>query len=88
MTVLYGVYEVTGRRQYRGHEPGTVFEAILDRGAEARAVARGDIRLIRHVQPGLEPDSFRLPPGWLNPATPPTEAPSGASLVSEGGKTK
>lgn len=88
MTVLFGVYEVTGRRQYRGHEPGTVFEAILDRGAEQRAIARGDIRLIRHVQPGLAEGSWRLPPGWAGPATRPTEAPSGASLVSEGGKSK
>jgi hypothetical protein len=26
----YGVYEVTGKREYRGHNPGTVFEAFLD----------------------------------------------------------
>ena len=88
MTALYGVYRVTGRRQYRGHEPGTTFEAILDRGAEHRAIARGDIELIRHVQPGLAPGSYRLPPDWLEPATANHEAPSGASLVSKGGKTR
>lgn len=81
VVVLYGVYEVTGSRQYRGHEPGTVFEAILERGAEQRAISRGDIRLIRHVQPGLEPGSYRLPPGWPVPATEDTEAPQGASSI-------
>lgn len=88
MTALYGVYEVTGRRQYRGHEPGTVFEAILERGAEVRAIARGDIRLIRHVEPGLAEGSWELPPGWPEPATAKIEAPSGASLVSGGRKDK
>lgn len=86
MTVLYGVYEVTGKRQYRGHDPGTVFEAILDRGAEQRALARGDIRLIRHIEPGLAPGSYRLPPDWPGTATRPNEAPQGASLVSEEGR--
>lgn len=86
MNPLYGVYRVTGKRQYRGHDPGTTFEAILDRGAEQRAVARGDIELIRHVQPGLAPGSYRLPPDWLKPATRSNEAPSGASLVSEEGR--
>jgi hypothetical protein len=85
---LYGVYRVTGRRQYRGHEPGTTFEAIIDRNAEARAIARGDIELIRHVQPGLAEGSWRLPPGWIEPATRTNEAPTGASLVSKGGKTR
>jgi len=70
--VTHGVYLVTGRRQYRGHSPGTTFEALLDRAAEQRAIARGDIRLIRRVTPGLEPGSYTLPAGW-----PPgeTEAP-------------
>jgi hypothetical protein len=84
----YGVYQVTGKRQYRGHEPGTTFEAILDPGAERRAIVRGDIKLIRHITPGLAPGSYRLPPDWLGPAAPSIEAPSGASLVSKGGKTR
>lgn len=86
MTNIYGVYRVTGKRQYRGHEPGTTFEAILDRGAESRAIQRGDIELIRHVEPSLAPGSYRLPPDWLEPATRTTETPQGVSLVSKEGR--
>lgn len=60
----YGVYLVTGRRHYRGHEPGTVFEAQLDRAAEWRALERGDIRLIRRVTPAVQPGSYTFPAGW------------------------
>jgi hypothetical protein len=78
---LYGVYRVTGKRQYRGHEPGTVFEAILDPSAEQRALGRGDIQLIRRIQPSLAPGSYRLPPDWPVPVTDNTEAPEGASRI-------
>ena len=61
-----GEYEVVGRREYRGHRPGTVFEARLDRAAESRAVARGDIRLLRIVEPQIQSGSWRLPDGWLS----------------------
>jgi hypothetical protein len=61
----YGLYRVTGIRSYRGHELGTEFEARLDRNAEARACARGDIEFLRRVSPALEPGSFRFPEGWL-----------------------
>lgn len=82
----YGEYLVTGRRQYRGHDPGTTFEAILDAGAEARAIARGDITLLRRVTPSLVPGSYRFAPGWLDrPEHESTEAPTGASLVSKEG---
>lgn len=79
----FGVYKVTGRRPYRGHEPGTVFEACLAPGPEQRAVARGDITLIERVTPDLVEGSYRLPPDWLKPATEETttEAPTGASLI-------
>ena len=83
----YGVYRVTGRRQYRGHDPGTTFEAALDRAAEQRAVARGDIELLERVTPDLTPGSFVLsdkwPPGGRDKQA--TEAPEGASLVTGGG---
>lgn len=61
----YGVYLVTGRRRYRGHEPGTTFEAQLERGAELRAIERGDIRLVHRVTPAVPPDSYAFPAGWL-----------------------
>ena len=61
-----GEYEVVGRREYRGHPPGEIFEARLDRRAEARAVARGDIRLLRMVVPVIQSGTWRLPDGWLS----------------------
>jgi hypothetical protein len=82
----YGVYLVTGKREYRGHAPGTVFEAVLDPGPVRRAIDRGDIKLLRYVTPSLAPGSYRLPPDWLEPEAASIEAPSGASLVSEEGR--
>lgn len=61
-----GEYEVTGKREYRGHKPGQTFEARLDRGAEHRAIQRGDIRLVRIITPEVQPDSYTLPDGWLS----------------------
>lgn len=60
----HGIYQVVGRRPYRGHQPGEVFEATLDQGAEERAIARGDILLLERVIPGLQPGSYTLPDGW------------------------
>lgn len=61
-----GIYEVTGNRGYRGHQRGLVFSAVLEPGAEGRALGRGDIRLIERVNPSLQPGSFQLPRGWVN----------------------
>jgi hypothetical protein len=61
-----GRYEVVGRHTHRGHPPGSIFEARLDRAAEARATARGSIRLIERVPDDLIPGSYRLPLGWPN----------------------
>jgi hypothetical protein len=86
----YGEYEVTGRREYRGHKPGTRFEANLERAAEQRAVDRGDIRLLRRFTPDLEDGSWTLPDPWPpgRPTVPPapTETPHGVSLIEGGGK--
>lgn len=57
-------YRVSGSRGYRGHPPGAVFEAALDRAAEARALARGDIELLERTTPVLQPGSYKLPAGW------------------------
>lgn len=54
-------YLVTGRRQYRWHKPGTVFEATLDPDAERRAIERGSIRILEVVTPKLENGSYTLP---------------------------
>lgn len=64
--MTHGVYEVTGTFAYRGHKPGTRFEALLDQKAEQRAIARGDIRLVERVTPSIVPGSFRLPDGWAD----------------------
>lgn len=73
--MTFGRYQVVGRREYRGHETDTVFEARLDRNAEARAIRRGDIVLLEQIQPGLEPGSFVLPDGWLTAEPSTIEAP-------------
>lgn len=62
-----GVYEVIGRHNYRGHPRGSQFEATFDHAAEQRAIARGDIRLIKSTTPQLQPGSFRLPDNWITP---------------------
>lgn len=62
--MTHGLYEVTGRFAYRGHAPGTRFEASLSRPAERRAIARGDIRLVERVTPSIRAGSYKLPDGW------------------------
>lgn len=58
-------YEVTGNRVIRGYRHGAIFRAEMSPLAEARAVARGDIRLIRRITPTIPP-GYWLPAGWLN----------------------
>jgi hypothetical protein len=60
----HGEYRVTGRRDYRGNKPGSTFVAKLDRGADARAVYRRDIELLRRITPSLIQGSYTLPDGW------------------------
>lgn len=62
--MTYGLWRVVGKRAYRGHEPGTEFEAQLENGAAGRAVRRGDIELVEVFEPTL-PDVYELPKGWL-----------------------
>lgn len=76
MTGSFGVYEVIGHRKYRGHDPGTVFEASLDPAVEQRAIDRRAIRLVRRVKPTVVPAHFKPPANW-----PTTEAPQGASHI-------
>lgn len=70
----HGRYKVTGNRKYRGHDPGTIFEARIDPAVEQRAIDRGAIELLERVTPGLEPGSYTLPHTA-------TEAPQGASSM-------
>lgn len=56
-----GLYKVVGSRCYRGHQPGDLFEAILDNRAEARAIGRGDIELVDRIRFTVKPGSYRLP---------------------------
>ena len=55
------VYQVTGRMEYRGHQPGERFEAVLDRLVEARALARGNIIIVSHEPTTIAPGSFTFP---------------------------
>lgn len=81
MSRTFGVYEVIGRRKYRGHDPGTVFEAHLDPTVEQRAIDRRAIRLIQRVTPSVVPEDFTPPANWPSDGPLPTEAPAGASRV-------
>ncbi len=54
-------YRVIGTRRYREHRPGTQFEAVIDAGAEARAIGRGDIELVERIEFVVKPGSYRLP---------------------------
>lgn len=72
----FGLYLVTGKRLYRGHEPGTKFVANLARGDARHSLARGDIRLLRRVVPALDPERFTFPEGWLD--SPPQPVHRGA----------
>ena len=60
-----GVYRVMGRRDFRGHTPGTEFTAQLPPQQERRAVYRGSIEKIGTVV--AAPGPFSFPEGWLEP---------------------
>lgn len=77
------VFQVTGLRPYRGHDPGCRFSARLDPGARRRALARGDIRVIEEFVPVLPP-GHKLPPGWADRKHT-IEAPEGASHIERTG---
>jgi len=79
-------YKVIGRRRYRDHAPGDIFEARFDAAIE-RAVYRKDIQILEVIRPELPEGSYRLPRGWPSPAnaTAHREAPEGASLSSKEG---
>jgi hypothetical protein len=55
------LYRVTGSREYRGHKSGDVFEATLDPAAEARALRRGSIEVVKRSRPRLQEGSYTLP---------------------------
>lgn len=59
------VYRVLGKRDYRGHTPGTEFPAHLDPKAARRAIDRGSIECIGTVV--LQPARYIFPKGWLQP---------------------
>lgn len=77
----HGLFEVIGRRQYRGHRPGDQFEARYDPAID-RAICRKDIRFVKWVESCL-PQGHWLPKDWPPQAadTAQTEAPQGASLM-------
>ena len=62
-----GRWLVSGKRIYRGHHPGAVFESRIEPRAAHRALVRGDIRLLEKIEVRL-PDDRSLPAGWNRPA--------------------
>ena len=76
-------YLVTGKRQYRWHAPGTVFEAKLDPDAERRAIERGSIRVLEEID--IQVKNYRLPEDWPHQADvrqTESSAPAGVSQES------
>lgn len=71
------LYEVVGRREYRGHPTGTRFEARHD-AALQRAINRGDIKVLAEVDVSLQEGSYTLPPDW-----PPLVADTAANQGAE-----
>lgn len=67
MKRVFTTYRVVGLRRYREHEPGTVFSAVIDEGAERRAVERGCLEVLGREIPDLEAGTFSLPYGWAGP---------------------
>lgn len=55
------VYVVKSLVAFNGYRRGDTFEARLDPGMEARALARGAIEIVDESTPGLVPGSYRLP---------------------------
>lgn len=84
--MTHGIYLVSGKRRYRGHEPGAEFIARLDPGMEMRAIARGDLRLLERIVPSIEGCEYELPPGWLQPISTSPPEPAKAGFFIEGGK--
>lgn len=77
-------YLVSGRRAYRWHKPGAVFEARLDPDAEKRAIERGAIRVLDVINANIKQEDYTLPNDWPRAAADatPAESPVGGSRVS------
>jgi hypothetical protein len=58
-------YEVLRQGGYHGFETGEVFEAVIDKAAEGRALKRGDIRILQRTTPAIQQASYRIPAAWL-----------------------
>ena len=55
------IYQVTGTREYQGYQPGDKFEATLEPRAEARALKRGNIVIVKKSTPRVRKGSYKLP---------------------------
>jgi hypothetical protein len=55
------IYKVIGPTSYRGHPPGSTFEAKLEEKAEERAIRRHAIELLDEKPPSLRDGSWTLP---------------------------
>lgn len=62
--MVSGAWLVVGKRAYRGHDPGTEFEASIPAAPAKRALVRGDIRLLEEFVPA-PPAEHQLPEGWV-----------------------
>ncbi len=54
------VYKVSGPSSFKTYQSGDLFEAVLPRALEKRAIARGQIELVERSTPALVPGSYTL----------------------------
>lgn len=57
------IYRVRGSYHFRGHAPGTTFEASLEPDEERRAVRRGNIEILFSQRITLDESKIRRPKG-------------------------
>ena len=55
------IYQVIGTRDYAGYTPGEKFEATLEPRAEARAIKRGNIVIVKKSTPRVKKSNLRMP---------------------------
>lgn len=57
-------YAVVGTTRFNGFHPGDSFVDELDPGLEARAIRRGEIKVVRVLKDTLDLTRVSMPRGW------------------------
>ena len=72
------LFEVVGKREYRGHRPGEQFITRMDPALE-RALERPNVVIVAVIDPKIQEGQYGLPQDW------PTIAPADATVTERGG---